>query len=88
MTKNFSYTFAEDEITIKFTSPAAVTYVGTLSQDQKTITFKSITGSGQIYDLINGLGFTSFEEAALVEHIIANMNTPPEILLLVGQVGC
>ncbi len=63
LTKNFSYTFAEDEITIKFTSPAAVTYVGTLSQDQKTITFKSITGSGQIYDLINGLGFTSLEYA-------------------------
>ena len=62
LTKNFTYTLNENELTINFTLPTA-SYKGTLADDQSTITFKSMSGSGQIYDLINGLSFQMIEYA-------------------------
>ena len=57
-----TYTCEESEATLTFAS-ANVTYVGTISEDERTLTFKSLTGSNYLSDYLDGLSFKMIDYA-------------------------
>lgn len=55
-----TYTCENSEATLSFND---VTYVCTVSENERTLTFKSITGSGVLHNYINGLNFNMINYA-------------------------
>ena len=66
-----TYTCEESEATLTFAS-ANVTYVGTVSEDERTLTFKSLTGSNYLSDYLDGLSFKMIDYADNAESYLSD----------------
>ena len=55
-----TYVFDEDEITMTFDSGV---YVASVSEDMRTFTFKSISGTGKVATYLNNLNFNMYDYA-------------------------